>query len=370
MKKKICLYIGRLSAGGANRFLLHLSEYLSNKGYHVDFVVANNTGNFSDKIPTGVNVMNLKSNRQLHSLPKLIYYIQKNKPELLLSTTHSSIIIGYLAVTASLENTKFIARQGTTLTKHFENKIKAKRRVEYNLIKNILAKSDRTIAISEGVKKDLTQCTKLKSDQIEVIYNPAIKSIKDVEKKASEDPNHRWLSSEDKKVILGAGRLVDQKDFKTLIQAFSLIDNHPNLRLIILGDGNKRSELKKLASEFNIEQKVSLPGHVDNPYSYMESSEVFVLSSAWEGFGMVIPEAMACGTPIVSTDCESGPNEILKNGKYGLLSPVGDHKTLSTNIQYMLHNPTPPALLKSRARRFTFGNLSKYEEIIDEALSN
>ncbi|ELY95667.1 group 1 glycosyl transferase [Natrialba hulunbeirensis JCM 10989] len=346
--------------------LFHISDHLTKKGYNVDFLVSNASGDFADKVPEGVSLINLKSDRELASLPKISRYLRKTEPDILLSTTHSSIVIAHLSLIISNCETEMISRQGTVLTKHFENQDGIKNKIVYELMKHLIPRADKVIAISEGVKTDLVQCTGLSESDISVIYNPAITSVADIEQKAQEETEHPWLSQKDNPVILGAGRLVQQKGFSTLLRAFKSITDTRDCRLIILGEGEDRGKLENYAKELGIYDLVSLPGYIDNPYSYMGSADVFALSSEWEGFGIVLVEAMACGTPVVSTDCESGPEEILENGRFGPLVNVGNYEQLADSIQDMLDDPIPGSMLKQRAEDFDLDNVQQYEEIIYE----
>lgn len=368
MPDHIAIYRGRLSAGGANRSLIHISKYLSDNGYEVDFVVANSSGEFSDKIPEKVSLIDCKADRQLSAIPKITKYLRQIEPDAILSTAHSSIVTSILSTYLSMSNTKIIARQGTVLSEHYKHQGGNKAKIVYQMTKSLLPRSDTIIAISQGVKRDLIEQTSLESSDIEVIYNPAIPSVKKVEKKASKKTDHPWLNKKDQPVILGTGRLAPQKDFPTLLRAFKIINAHRDCRLIILGDGSEKENLIKMSKDLGIHEKVSFPGYSDNPYSYMASSDVFVMSSAWEGFGIVLVEAMACGTPVVSTDCESGPSEILNGGQYGPLVEVGDYTELADKIGSLLDNPTDSSLLKSRAEDFTLDNVKQYDQVIKETI--
>ncbi len=136
--------------------------------------------------------------------------------------------------------------------------------------------------------------------------------------------------------MLAVGKLTPQKDYDTLLRAFARVrEKHP-VRLVILGEGQEEGRLRSLAAELGIAEQVQLPGHVDNPYAYMRQASMFVLSSAWEGCPNVLLEALACGSPVVSTDCPSGPKEILANGKYGKLVPVRDEAALASAMEAVL----------------------------------
>ena len=169
--------------------------------------------------------------------------------------------------------------------------------------------------------------------------------------KSEEALDHPWFLPGEPPVILGVGRLTQAKDFPTLIRAFALVRKKHPARLMILGEGEERSKLETLVQELGLEKEVSLPGFVDNPYKYMKRAAVFVLSSKWEGFGNVLVEAMALGTPVVSTNCPSGPAEILENGRWGRLVPVGDVYALAEAIIETLDEEHHPDVA-NRAKDF------------------
>ena len=162
-----------------------------------------------------------------------------------------------------------------------------------------------------------------------------------------------WFADGAPPVLLGAGKFKPQKDLSTLIRAFAMIRASRPARLIILGEGPQRKTLQALCTELGVLEDVAFPGFVDNPFAYMARSKVFVLSSAWEGFGMVLAEAMACGCPVVSTDCPSGPAEILEDGRYGPLVPVSDPEKMSAAIASTLDDPLPVETLRQRAAVFS-----------------
>jgi glycosyltransferase involved in cell wall biosynthesis len=163
------------------------------------------------------------------------------------------------------------------------------------------------------------------------------------------DP-YRMLASP---IVLAAGRLVPQKDYVTLIQAFAALQQRRKCTLVILGDGPAESAVRAMVKSLKLEKDVVLAGHVDNPYAYMSRADCFVLSSRFEGFGLVLAEALACGCPVVSTDCPSGPREILDNGEYGRLVPVGDAEELASAMYYTLHRLHNRTALKARAAEFS-----------------
>jgi glycosyltransferase involved in cell wall biosynthesis len=220
--------------------------------------------------------------------------------------------------------------------------------------------ADTIIAVNPKVAQDIAQVTNISSNKIYSINNPTI--TQNIFEKAKEPINETWFQEIDTnqhKIILGVGRLTTQKDFPTLVQAFALIRKQYQAKLIILGEGENRNELETLISRLNLIADVILPGFTPNPYAYMAKASVFVLSSAWEGSPNTLVEAMACGTPVVSTDCLSGPREILNNGKYGQLVNVGDYEALADAIIQTLISDNDLDALKTRAKDFSVENIAQ-----------
>jgi glycosyltransferase involved in cell wall biosynthesis len=184
--------------------------------------------------------------------------------------------------------------------------------------------------------------------------------------KATEPVDHPWFQVDaGVPVILGAGVFCEQKDFATLIRAFARLRALRPTRLVILGNGPERPALQKLAQSLGIDKDVDMPGFVDNPYSYMARANLFTLSSAWEGFGNVLAEAMGLGTPLVATDCPNGPSEILDGGRLGRLVPVGDDKALAKAMEETLLSPPRPEILRDAARRFAVDDIAaQYREAL------
>jgi glycosyltransferase involved in cell wall biosynthesis len=185
---------------------------------------------------------------------------------------------------------------------------------------------------------------------VTTIYSPVVGP--DIARRAAEPVDHAWVNDTRVPLVLGAGRLSLQKDFPTLIRAFSRVRADRAAHLVILGEGHQRARLEKLVYELGLDADVSLPGRVDNPFAWMSRAAVFVLSSAWEGLPGVLIEALACGCPVVSTDCPSGPREILEDGTIGPLVPVHDDRALAAAILSVLAAPPDRAKLIARSECF------------------
>jgi glycosyltransferase involved in cell wall biosynthesis len=204
----------------------------------------------------------------------------------------------------------------------------------------------------------------IEPERVHVVYNPVVTD--DIFDLARESVAHPWLAAKELPVILGVGRLEAQKDFTTLIHAFAIVRRERPCRLLILGEGNERPLLEATVHEVGLSTDVQLLGFVENPYAVMARSDVFVLSSRWEGFGNVLVEAMATGCSLVATDCPSGPREILQDGRLGPLVPPGDPAAMAAAILHSLQNPVDREALVTAARAFTAAACADgYLDVID-----
>ena len=355
---RVALFLPTLHGGGAERMMLNIATGLSERGIETDLILANAEGPFLRHIPANVRVVDLQAPRVLASLRPLTVYLRHNQPVSLLSTLGHANIVALWARRMANVRTKIVIREANTLSHSSRHAQHIKGRLFPMLMRMFYPWADDIVAISRGVARDLSLKTGLPAESIRVIHNPAV--TPELAARAKEPLGHPWYSPGEPPVLLGAGRLVRQKDFPTLIRAFRIVKESRPARLIILGEGDERERLWFLVRELGLENDVSLPGFVENPQAYMARSAIFVFSSAWEGFGNVLVEAMAAGTPVVSTDCESGPGEILQNGAYGRLVPVGDATALADAISATLRSPLTPKKLKERALEFSL------ERVIEE----
>lgn len=369
---RITIYLPSLVGGGAERTIVTLANGFIQLGYLVDLVLAKAAGPYLPDVDSKVNVVELQSSKLLKLLfsenfvvcavPDLVRYIRRERPSTMLCALDAANVTAIWA--------KFLSGIRFRIVVSQHNVIRATKRNPFRLSWHIpwtYALADEVVAVSEGVARNLSHATGIASEKINVIYNPVdLPRIKDRSKEVAE-----WSGFNIHKdsYILAVGRLAEQKDFPTLIRAFNILrKTKPNLKLIILGEGRLRSSLTRLISELELEQSVFLPGFVDNPFSWMRSAKVFVLSSAWEGFGNVIVEAMACGVPIVATDCPSGPAEILQHGKWGRLVPVGDERLLADAICQTLNDSVPPDV-SQRAEEFGVANaVASYTSVLHGVL--
>ena len=239
-------------------------------------------------------------------------------------------------------------------------------RVRY---RTLMAHSDHIVAVSEGVRQSVSSKADVPKERITTIYNPVVTPR--LAELSREMPDHPWLADGRPPIILSAGRFVPVKDFPTLIRAFQKLSMVTPVRLILLGEGDQRKDLTALVRRLDLEDRVSMPGWVDNPYAFMSRASLFAMSSRMEGLPTVLIEALACGCPCVSTDCPSGPSEILEGGRIGRLVPVADVEALAEAMRLTLENPPPRTLLLKRAEYFSAENsVAIYERLITETVRN
>lgn len=363
MISKVLLFLSSLDGGGAERVTLNLARGFVEQGINVDLVVVKTEGPFLSQVPAQVRLVSLGNRRLLLSLPVLMRYLQKEQPQAILCGENDANIVALWAKRLTRVSTQLVVTVHNHLSQESRNSTQLKRRLTPYLARWFYPQANAIVAVSQGVAEDLVHNIGLPSNNIQVIYNPIFTF--ELLKKTQAPLAHPWFASDQPPVILGVGRLEKQKDFPTLIRAFATVQQQFPVRLMILGEGPERSSIESLIQELGLKESIALPGFVANPYSYMARSAVCVLSSAWEGFGNVLVEAMAAGTPVVSTNCESGPAEILANGQYGKLVAVGDVKGMAEAIVETLKQPPDAIALQQRAMEFSLEKaVAQYRKVL------
>lgn len=361
MSERIALFSASLRGGGAERVMLNLARGFADRGFTVDLVLAQAEGPYLNEVPSGVTVVDLGAHRVLASLPPLIGYLRRKRPKAMLSAMGHVNLVALWAARLARVKTRLVvsihndsAAQDTRTIRSLTGRA---------LIRRFYPRADMVVAVSQGVREHVLRSTGMSPERVRVIHNPVV--TPELYEKAKLPAQHPWFARGEPPVILGAGRLCKQKDFPSLVRAFALVRKQQSARLVILGEGPERHELEVLINELGLEENVALLGFVDNPYAYMARASVFVLSSAWEGFGNVLVEAMAVGCPLVSIDCGSGPAEVLDNGRYGHLVPVGSVDDLASSIVMTLNAATDADMLHRRASVFDVKNISaQYLEVM------
>ncbi len=336
--QKITLFLPSIGCGGAERVTVNLAGGIVRRGYDVDlvFVTSDDPPLITD-IPEGVNLVDLKAGRVAASLPKLIAYLRRERPRALLSALEHTNVIALLAARLAGVDTRVVVSVHTTVSRAIEDSTLFRSRLFPKLMRWFYPWADSVVAVSEAAREDLTAVAGLEPEQVRVINNPVV--TPQLFDKAESPLEHPWFAAGQPPVVLGVGRLVTAKNFPLLLRAFAEVRRELPARLMILGDGEQRPLLESLAVDLDIADDVAMPGFTENPYAYMARAKVFVLSSSFEGLPTVLIEALALGTPVVATDCPSGPAEILEKGRWGTLVPLDDERALAEGILNVLGNP-------------------------------
>jgi glycosyltransferase involved in cell wall biosynthesis len=353
-KKHIALFLPSLRGGGAEKVMVNLALGFVEQGLKVDLVLAKAEGPYLSRVPEEVRVVDLGARRVLYSLPGLVRYLRRERPQAMLSALNYANIVAIWAKLLVRVQTHLVVSEHNTLSCSTQNASSVRVKLLPLLIKIFYPYADAVVAVSHGVAEDLITMTGLPMEKVKVIYNPVI--TPELFAKAEEPLDHPWFRPGEPPVVLGVGRLTKQKDFPTLIRAFALVRKERPARLMILGEGEERPKLETLARELGIEEDFVLPGFVENPYKYMKRASAFVLSSRWEGLPAVLIEALALGVPVISTNCPSGPSEILEHGKWGCLVPVGEPHLLARAILEILQNDVRIPSHKTAWERFSKEN--------------
>ena len=355
--KRVAFFLPTLHGGGAEKVVINLLKGMRGKDVDLDLVVASTEGPYLNQVPKEVRVINLETKRVVKALIPLSQYLRENQPSTLISHMSHANLIAVLAKILAREKTRLVLVEHNTLSAAKSKLIRAK--FIPVLMKLLYRYADAIVGVSQATARDLEYQLGLRKQTVKTIYNPVVDS--QLIFQANQSLNHPWFEKGTPPVFLAVGRLTQQKDFATLIKAFAILRTTKVARLIILGEGELRGELEDMTKRLGISKDVAIPGFVENPYMYMKNASAFVMSSRWEGLGNVLIEAMACGCPVISTDCPHGPKEILAAGKYGILVPIGDVFTLSYAMLKVLDTSVRHDLLMHRANYFSVKKaVSKY----------
>lgn len=304
-----------------------------------------------------LTVHNLGPGRRWQHARRLQDYLAERRPQALLAAGHRANL---LAAGRAGGAGRVVLSVHNTLTPGLHRLGPLRRALRLRALRAWYPRADAIVCVSAGVAADLIRLVPHARERVAICHNPI-----DGTRTEPAAGLHPWLADGDGTVIIGAGRLTVQKDFATLIAAFARLEQRPPPRLMILGEGPERARLERLAARLGVAERVALPGFVPNPRAHMAAAALFVLSSRWEGFGNVLVEAMAAGTPVVATDCPSGPGEILEGGALGALVPVADAAALAEAMHHALQAPKAAQRLRERAADFAPERVAKrYLELL------
>jgi glycosyltransferase involved in cell wall biosynthesis len=334
----VAIFLPSLNGGGAERVMVTLANAFAIRGYPVDLVLALAEGPYLSQVSDSVRIVDLKAGRVILALWPLVRYLQRERPAVMLTAMTHANVVAILARMLAGGATRLVVSERSTITVDMRTSRGILARILYGLVPLLYTRVDGIVAVSQAAAADLVGYAGLPISSVACIYNPF--DLSRIQSRAAESVEHPWFAPGQPPVVLAIGRLAEQKDFSSLIRAFARLRQRRRARLLILGEGELRAVLESLVEECGLTaDDVQMPGFVANPFAYLAHCGVFVLSSRWEGLPGALIEAMACGAPVISTDCPSGPREILDGGLWGTLVPVGDVEALAKTLETVLSVP-------------------------------
>jgi glycosyltransferase involved in cell wall biosynthesis len=364
--KKVFFVIPSLAGGGAEKVITILLKHLNRDKFSLKLMLFNKIGEHLKAVPNDVEIIDLNK-RTRWDFFKLIFklraIVKEEKPDILFSTLVYANIVTVLSGLFLQKRPRIVIREANNYKMYFPY-------IRLKILKTILMqftykKASKIIVISKGLKNGLSEKFKIQEQQIEVIYNPI--DIGEITRLRGEIIAHPFIENNIPTVI-SIGRLSRQKNFELLLNAFALVIKEIPTCLIIVGQGELKDKLQFLSKTMGIDKYVYFAGFQRNPFAWLAKADLFVLSSRWEGFGNVIIEAMACGVPVISSDCPSGPNEIIESEKNGMLVPVNNADLLAKSMIRLLTNREEKKRICQNAyesiKKFDVANItSKYEKV-------
>ena len=361
-KKKLTLLMPNLRGGGAERVAVNLACAFLERGYAVDMVLLSAEGEFLRDLRSEIRVVDLQVKRVREALWPLIRYLRQARPSAVLACMWPLTIAAVAARALSGIPMRLILAEHTTWSRSPLIQRSTVRWQIRNSMRWLFPHADGVVAVSRGAADDLARFARLNAEIITCIYNPVVCYVK-LPSRAPLCPADWWTGPHQK--LLAVGTLAEIKDHATLLKSFALLRQRMDVRLLILGEGECRPALEAQVRKLGIEASVFMPGFVKDISPYYQHADLHVLSSTGEGLPTVIIEALAVGTPVVSTDCPSGPREILCDGQFGRLVPVGDVAALAAAMADSLAATHDTAALIARAQEFSIDKATdRYLELL------
>ncbi|MCF2504703.1 glycosyltransferase [Dyadobacter sp. CY107] len=362
---KILIFYRNLRQGGVQRMMVNFANHMIETGSEVTLLLISREGEFLSLVKPNVKIKTLEANGKNY-LKALVAELKYGRYDSMFTATPTLNTLSILSQKLSGTRTRVIISERSDTTREFLDGGIKTYKLSFLLIPLLYRFAHAIVAVSKGVASGLGKFAWLDEKKIHVIYNPAFDSSQQYQ--LHEPVDEPWLEKKETQVVISAGRLTEQKNFPLLFNAVKLIKERGiSLRLIIIGDGPLRVSLQNLIDDLGLTENVKMVGFKINPIAWISKSDVFVMSSAWEGFGNILVDALASGTTIVSTACKSGPAEILADGKYGYLTSVSDPNEMADKILYALAHPMPQSELLERAKSFERSTIMrKYESLFAE----
>ena len=343
--------------------MVRLASGFQQAGHEVEVLTLRPEGGFRSELSPGVTLTALPAKRIMTAVPAVARHLKKSRPEAFLVTEPACNIAVLLAKIFARTKSRVLIREGLFPSIAARDCPYRSTRVAYKLAPLLYRYADVIVAIAEDMADDLARFARLERDRVYTVrVNPVV--TERLIRSAMRKPEHPWFER-DYPIILGVGRLDDQKDFATLLHAFEEVRTRTRCRLLIYGDGPLRRDLERLKEKSAYACDIDIAGFNVDPFAAMANCTVFVLPSRYEGQPNVLIEALACGAPVVATDCPSGPREILENGRYGELVPIGDPTSMANAIASKLKQPLDRESSRRRGMAYTVEHSAAlYQEVL------
>ncbi len=353
-ENSIAIFVSTSGHSGVDRAMQHLIPALARRSYAVDLLKVRRHGPKLAEVPDNVRIIDLGSRHTYTCLPAIVRYLHRERPAAMLADKDRVNRTALLARALARVPTRLVLSSGTTISIDLAHRGAFERWLQRTSMGHLYPFADQVIVTSRGVADDMADYTGLAREHIEVVPSPVVPD--ELLHTPQPRPEHPWFHDDGPPIVLSVGELGQRKGYDVLLRAFAILHGQRPCRLLILGRGKLREELQQLAGELGVADAVNFAGFQPNPFAFMAHADLFAFASRWEGLGFVLIEALAMGTPVVSTDCPSGPREILADGKYGELVPVDDHQAMARAMAKSLDTPADPAHLRQAAQPYTIEN--------------
>ena len=349
---------------GTETVVKNLATELARRGHSVDLLIRPEPGFDPDLewAKDSVRAIRLDARHKRTLARAIARYAQSHRPDILFSVARRDNLALCWAKPHLPPATPVVISEHLAISDSLRDYPALKRWHRLGMMRRAYRAADAVIGVSGGIASELQTLLGLHHSVVRVMHNPVISA--QLLRLADEPIQHPWFQTGQPPVILAIGRLDPHKDFENLLKAFAQVLRSIQCKLVILGEGWQRQELQELAHALKISDSIDMPGFVSNPFPYIRQAKLFALSSRMEGLPTVLIEALGVGTPVVATDCPHGPREILGNGSYGRLVPVGDYTSLAQAILETLTHPLPSNELRQRGMDFSSNRATtKYIEL-------
>ncbi|WP_187262786.1 glycosyltransferase [Pontibacter beigongshangensis] len=363
---KIGFFYRRLDQGGIQRVIINCAEYFSRNGHEVSIILMKNEGEYLNTIDQNIKIIPFRSTKKALLFDSFKYILIKEKFDILFTASPPFNILAVIFKLLVSTKTKIVISENNNTVSLFKNGHKVTvSKLSFFGIPIFYRYADCIVSVSKGLSSNLSSLALIPESKIKTIYNPAYTN--QLTQHMHDEVDHPWILKKEMPVLINVARLANAKNQKLLIHAVARVLKFKKVKLLIVGEGPLRSMLQEEIDKLGLQDSIDLVGFQLNPIAWIAKSDVFVLSSDYEGFGMVVVEALATGITVVTTKCDYGPSEIVNEGEFGYLASVGDEEDLANKIMYALENPLVKEDQIRRAKEFHVDTIMlKYDELFSD----